>query len=357
MGLYISHSHLNLTVKSHQMHYEPVSILCAEGPGTPFGETQGYEGNTGCTLAGDCYPYSMNYFSFNFDLNIDGDDDIDTPPEHYLRFACEISNTPTTPRDVEAPDQKAEQLCRSVLEQATQLRFELSIPACVGKVCPYSACEGSLRRYDGSCDPVSGQCTFASAEECGALGCNVGTGHCNVPESEACQGVVCEPAMCREGQSYYDPLCNPDTSACEYVVEGCGSLGCNPESGRCNQPVCGSEACEAAQCIENQSFYDPECVNGECQYAFEDCGAAGQQILVAAMKPCGICGGNGPRRTGFVFRSTYPAPWQLITCFLSTQSHPPGDLMKNNLKPEQIAFSIAHFLMLPLDVNGHVLME
>lgn len=52
---------------------------------------------------------------------------------------------------------------------------------------------------------------------------------------DVCQGVVCQPAVCIEGQSYFDPVCNPVNGECEYSYQDCGTAGCDANTGRCYQ--------------------------------------------------------------------------------------------------------------------------
>jgi hypothetical protein len=263
--------------------------------GLPFGETDGYQWQSGCSVSGGCNPPTLSdYFQFNFDLNYDGDGNLDTPAGRYLGYFCEV--TVAAPEgQLQSPVGEALTLCTVVRDKAIQVRSQLrDIPACVGVVCPYSSCDGNTRFYNGNCDPKTGQCVFGASEDCGAAGCDPGTGKCKGPEGDACSGIVCEPAVCTGGQSYYDPVCNPTSGECEYSIEDCGAAGCEPDSGRCNRSLCGNAPCEPAQCIEDTSYYDPECVDGECQYSIEDCGRAGCNPDTGRcdQPPPSACGGS-----------------------------------------------------------------
>jgi len=227
----------------------PVSYYVYAGnqPGTAFGETQAYHWGSGCSIAGGCNPPNLShYLQFNFDLNRDGDVNLDTPPAQYLGFFCEV--TVTAPEaQVYDPADDVGALCTKVLEKAIEVRASLEIPACVGVVCPSSKCDGNTRYYGGACDPETGQCIYPSSEDCGTLGCEVGTGQCSQPATDGlCAGVSCAPAFCEGSISYSDPACDPEDGTCGYFAqEDCGTAGCNEETGKCNtaEPVpCGGFA-------------------------------------------------------------------------------------------------------------------
>jgi hypothetical protein len=215
----------------------PVSYFVYAGnkPGTAFGETQGYHWGSGCSVAGGCNPPTYShYFQFNFDMNRDGDNNIDTPAGQYLGFFCEV--TVIAPEaQIYDPADDVGALCTKVLEKAVEVRESLEIPACVGVVCPSSKCEGDIRYSGGTCDPKTGQCSYPSSEDCGSNGCNIGTGECNPPEAEnLCEGVTCDPAYCEENISYSEPACDPGDGMCGYFKkQECGTAGCNAETGRC----------------------------------------------------------------------------------------------------------------------------
>jgi hypothetical protein len=239
-GYKISHSVQSGEVTVYSMikwEVYPASYFVYAGnqSGVPFGETEGYQWGSSCSASGDCNPpTSSQYFQFNFDMNRDGDNNIDTPSEQYLGFFCEV--TVTAPEgQLSVPTREVVALCTKVYEKAVEVRASYQIPACAGVVCPSSKCEGDFRQYGGTCDPKTGQCIYPSSENCGTLGCNVGTGQCNTVDSGLCEGVQCEPAFCENNLSYSNPICDPADGTCGYFKkEDCGAAGCNPDTGKCN---------------------------------------------------------------------------------------------------------------------------
>ncbi|MBN1437773.1 MAG: hypothetical protein JW929_00050 [Anaerolineales bacterium] len=222
----------------------PVSyyVFAGNQHGTPFGETEGFQWGSGCSEAGGCIPpTNSQYFQFNFDMNRDGDNNIDTPPERYLGFFCEV--TVTAPKEkLYAPAAQVTALCTKVLEKAVEVRASMQIPLCVGVNCPTTKCEGNTLWKGGTCDPKTGGCVYPSFEDCGSIGCNPGTGECNRPEPvNRCEGVTCDPAFCEGDVSYSDPACDPADGACAYFrKDECGAAGCNPDTGLCNNGTAGS---------------------------------------------------------------------------------------------------------------------
>jgi hypothetical protein len=284
----------------------PVSYFYYAGnqPGVPFGETEGYQWGSTCSVSGGCDPpTNSQYFQFNFDLNRDGDNNIDTPAQQYLGFFCEVTVAAPEAQQY-SPAGEVAALCTKVLEKAVEVRAALQIPACVGVVCPSAKCEGNIRRTGGTCDAETGGCVYAAYEDCGALGCNPGTGQCNSAEGgNLCEGVTCAPAYCEGAVSYSDPACDPQDGACAYFKkEDCGPDGCNPDTGQCNitgAVMCGGAACAAAYCEGAVSYSDPACDPGDgtcAYYAKADCGSAGCNPDTGrcnAASP-GPCGGAAP---------------------------------------------------------------
>lgn len=251
-GASISHTTTSgdITIRSmFKWEYYPASYYYYAGNlhGISMGETEGYQWGSGCSIAGGCNPpTSIEYFQFNFDMNYDGDSNIDTPSGHYLGYFCEV--TVTAPEgQLYSPTGEAARICQGILQNAIKVRDSMQIPACVGVVCPQSMCSGNTLLTGGYCQEDSGECRFTSSQDCGSLGCNPGTGSCNQPSTttDLCEGVSCEPVVCIDNDSYSSPQCDPTDGACAYYqYEDCGTDGCNPDTGKCNSSttpnVCGS---------------------------------------------------------------------------------------------------------------------
>lgn len=208
--------------------------------GIPFGDTEGYQWSSGCTA--ECNPPTASeFFQFNFDMNYDGDNNLDTPGGRYLGFFCEVTVIAPAQQLI-YPTGEAANNCSVLLKKATQLRKKLEIPACLGVVCPPAYCDGNTRFYEGACDPKTGQCNYSRSEDCGNAGCNPGTSQCNPYSTDLCQGETCDPFVCSDNFSLSDPVCNIEDGTCSYLSQtDCLEDGCNPDSGKCNSSgdLCG----------------------------------------------------------------------------------------------------------------------
>ncbi|MFH1224956.1 MAG: DUF1554 domain-containing protein [Candidatus Diapherotrites archaeon] len=153
---------------------------------------------------------------------------------------------------------------------------------CAGIVCP-NTCEGSVRKFNGTC--VNGVCNY-SVTACGQ-GCE--NGAC---KGNACAGIVC-PNTC-EGDfinkgKCVEGACTSEQIQCPY---GCENGGCRDapaeqaneqnqeqnageqQNQEQNQEQNQGQECAGGcpdKCEGNLRTHAGQCVNGECQYAQEQC--------------------------------------------------------------------------------------
>jgi len=150
---------------------------------------------------------------------------------------------------------------------------------CYGKYdsCPAAKCEGNTLKYDGSCDPKTGGCTYDS-ENCPG-GCDSTAFECKpkpaeqppppvsppAPSTDYCAGVRC-PNICESDYLYTNGECNRASGECEYDYDSCpSSYVCDSAGTKCvkeQAPQTFTEICYDG--IDNDANGQIDCQDDAC---------------------------------------------------------------------------------------------